>query len=75
MIEQATAGLNADVFEQPGISRDQMVGLTELLRSFRANAGDTWAEPQPPQVHQGMQSNPHSPCSAHHGNCRFGCIP
>ena len=40
MIERATAGLNADIFEQPGISRDQMVVLTELLRSFRANAGD-----------------------------------
>ena len=40
VIEQATTGLNSDIFEQPGISPDQMVLLTELLRSFRANAGD-----------------------------------
>ncbi|HET6561970.1 MAG TPA: MarR family transcriptional regulator [Marmoricola sp.] len=38
--EQATAGLNAEVFERPGVDGDQLDRLFELLSTVRANAGD-----------------------------------
>lgn len=40
VIEQATEGLNREVFGKPGIDADEMARLTGLLRTFRANAGD-----------------------------------
>ena len=38
--ERATAGLNAEVFERPGVEGDQLDRLFELLSTVRANAGD-----------------------------------
>lgn len=40
VIETATLGLNAEVFEKPGLDADQVAALTGLLTAFRANAGD-----------------------------------
>ena len=37
---RATAGLNREVFERPGIDGDQLHQLFELLSTVRANAGD-----------------------------------
>ncbi|MEO5851536.1 MAG: MarR family transcriptional regulator [Nocardioides sp.] len=36
----ATAGLNEQVFEQPGLPPDQLARLTGLLGAYRAGAGD-----------------------------------
>ena len=43
--ERATAGLNQGVFEQPGLSADQVERLTALLGAYRAAAGDHVALP------------------------------
>lgn len=40
VVERATEGLNADVFEQPGLSTPQLASLTDLLGVLRAAAGD-----------------------------------
>lgn len=40
VVEEATEGLNRDVFEQPGLSAEQVGQLTGLLDSLRAHAGD-----------------------------------
>ncbi len=40
VIDRATEGLNAEVFAKPGIDDLEMGRLTDLLRTFRANAGD-----------------------------------
>jgi DNA-binding MarR family transcriptional regulator len=47
VVEQATEGLNRDVFEQPGLSAEQVRELTDLLGTLRADAGD---HVQPPAV-------------------------
>ena len=36
----ATAGLNAEVFETPGLSSGEVTRLTRLLGAYRASAGD-----------------------------------
>lgn len=43
VVEKATDGLNAEVFEVPGIAGHQVTALTDLLGEFRAAAGDTVA--------------------------------
>jgi len=40
VVEEATQGLNDDVFEQPGLSASQLSDLTDLLGVLRAVAGD-----------------------------------
>ena len=40
VVERATEGLNAVVFEQPGLSGSQLAALTELLGLLRAAGGD-----------------------------------
>lgn len=40
VVERATAALNGEVFEQPGLSPEQVRELTRLLSSFRQLAGD-----------------------------------
>jgi DNA-binding MarR family transcriptional regulator len=40
VVETATAGLNREVFEAPGLAADDVSALTRLLRSFRERAGD-----------------------------------
>jgi DNA-binding MarR family transcriptional regulator len=40
VVERATAGLNADVFERPVLSAAQLSALTDLLGAIRADAGD-----------------------------------
>lgn len=40
VVEQATAGLNAHVFERPGIPADEVLRLTELLGELRTAGGD-----------------------------------
>jgi len=40
VVEEATAGLNADVFEAPGLGQDEVAALTGLLGVLRAAAGD-----------------------------------
>ena len=41
--ERATAGLNAEVFEQPGVAGARLEELFELLSAVRASAGDPTA--------------------------------
>ncbi|WP_241153748.1 MarR family winged helix-turn-helix transcriptional regulator [Nocardioides pantholopis] len=45
VVEEATRGLNAEVFESPGLPPDDVARLTELLGALRASAGDHVAEP------------------------------
>lgn len=40
VVEEATAGLNREVFERPGLSPEQVAQLTALLAALRAEAGD-----------------------------------
>src|ERR1700712_3333258 len=40
VVEKATDGLNTDVFEQPGLSDDDVAGLTRILGGLRAAGGD-----------------------------------
>ena len=40
VVEHATDGLNTQVFEQPGLSPDQLSALAGLLGVLRAGAGD-----------------------------------
>jgi DNA-binding MarR family transcriptional regulator len=40
VVERATAGLNSQVFEQPGIRSEDVVRLTQLLGELRASGGD-----------------------------------
>lgn len=44
VVERATAALNREVFEQPGLEPDEVARLTELLGRLRASAGDVIAE-------------------------------
>ncbi len=45
VVERATLGLNAQVFEQPGLSLERVEQLTELLGELRSGAGDHVAAP------------------------------
>ncbi|WP_107765653.1 MarR family winged helix-turn-helix transcriptional regulator [Nocardioides terrigena] len=45
VVDEATAGLNAQVFESPGIPVDNVLRLTELLGQLRAAAGDLVVDP------------------------------
>ena len=47
VVEQATAGLNAHVFEGPGLPAPDVLRLTDLLGQVRAAAGDHVAGPVP----------------------------
>jgi DNA-binding MarR family transcriptional regulator len=40
VVEAATEGLNGEVFTKPGLTPEEVAGLTGLLGVFRANAGD-----------------------------------
>lgn len=40
VVEEATAGLNREVFEDPGLEAADVALLTELLGRLRSNAGD-----------------------------------
>ena len=40
VVEKATDGLNADVFERPGLADADVAGLTRLLGGLRAAGGD-----------------------------------
>lgn len=40
VVEEATAGLNSSVFENPGLSAAELADLTRLLGVLRAGAGD-----------------------------------
>jgi len=40
VVDEATAGLNASVFESPGLSSAELADLTRLLGVLRAGAGD-----------------------------------
>lgn len=40
IVERATAGLNAEVFGQPGVSGEDLTALTRQLTALRAAAGD-----------------------------------
>nr|WP_243731955.1 MarR family transcriptional regulator [Nocardioides ochotonae] len=40
VVERATAGLNADVFEAPGLPGPDVARLTDLLGALRAELGD-----------------------------------
>jgi DNA-binding MarR family transcriptional regulator len=40
VVEDATAALNSEVFERPGLAADQVLELTGLLRDLRVDAGD-----------------------------------
>jgi DNA-binding MarR family transcriptional regulator len=40
VVEQATDGLNTDVFERPGLDAGQLEALTGLLGVLRRGAGD-----------------------------------
>jgi DNA-binding MarR family transcriptional regulator len=40
VVEQATARLNAEIFERPGLPAEDVARLTELLGALRASAGD-----------------------------------
>lgn len=42
-VEAATADLNREVFEQPGLARDEVPRLTDLLTSLRRGAADVEA--------------------------------
>lgn len=44
VVEEATTGLNTQVFEQPGLSVEDVARLTELLGRVRASAGDHVAD-------------------------------
>jgi DNA-binding MarR family transcriptional regulator len=41
VVEQATAGLNSEVFQKPGLAAPDLDALTSLLGVLRADAGDT----------------------------------
>lgn len=45
VVDEATAGLNAQVFESPGIPVDSVLRLTELLGQLRSAAGDLVVDP------------------------------
>jgi DNA-binding MarR family transcriptional regulator len=47
VVERATAGLNAHVFEEPGLPVEDVLRLTELLGELRAASGDHVATPAP----------------------------
>lgn len=40
VVEEATAGLNGEIFEQPGLAAEQVRQLTGLLAALRADSGD-----------------------------------
>jgi hypothetical protein len=46
-VERATAGLNAHVFEEPGLPVEDVLRLTELLGELRAASGDHVATSAP----------------------------
>lgn len=45
VVERATAGLNAQIFERPGLPPEDVIRLTDLLGDLRAAAGDHVADP------------------------------
>lgn len=45
VVERATTALNEHVFVRPGLERDDLLRLTELLGVLRAGAGDHVAQP------------------------------
>lgn len=45
VVEHATAKLNTEVFERPGLCEGDVLRLTELLGALRAEAGDHVAAP------------------------------
>lgn len=48
LVERATAALNADVFAQPGLTRDDAAELVAIVARMRKDAGDfTDPRPQP----------------------------
>ncbi len=47
VVERATTGLNADVFEHPGLDPEETVRLTGLLGAVRSSAGDLVAPAEP----------------------------
>jgi DNA-binding MarR family transcriptional regulator len=40
VVDKATDGLNGEVFEKPGLTGEELAGLTRLLGGLRASAGD-----------------------------------
>jgi hypothetical protein len=44
---RATSALNEEVFSQPGMNREDLDGLIDVLRRFRQAAGD-FSEPTSP---------------------------
>ena len=46
LVERATQALNADVFAQPGLSRDDAAELVAIVARLRKDAGD-FADPRP----------------------------
>jgi DNA-binding MarR family transcriptional regulator len=40
VVEEATTGLNSEIFEKPGIDPEQVLALTALLGTVRAASGD-----------------------------------
>ena len=46
VVERATAGLNAAVFEKPGLAPERVVDLTGMLGELRAGLGDHVATPE-----------------------------
>jgi hypothetical protein len=46
LVERATAVLNAEVFEQPGLSDEDTAELVRIIARFRKDAGD-FADPRP----------------------------
>lgn len=46
LVERATQALNADVFADPGMSRDDAAELVAIVARLRKNAGD-FADPRP----------------------------
>jgi len=46
LVERATAALNTDMFEAPGLSEDDTAELVRIIARFRKDAGD-FADPRP----------------------------
>lgn len=46
VVEEATARLNAEVFERPGLPAEEVIRLTDLLGMLRAGAGDHVVVPE-----------------------------
>ena len=46
LVERATAALNTDMFEAPGLSEDDTAELVRIIARFRKDAGD-FSDPRP----------------------------